>query len=65
MPTEMSIRELYGLTSTGTQYEKDQIEYVQLQGWVRSNRSGKNVSFIALMMELTIRMHRSFILLIH
>lgn len=48
MPTEMSIRELYGLTSTGTQYEKDQIEYVQLQGWVRSNRSGKNVSFIAL-----------------
>ena len=48
MPTEMSIRELYGLTSTGTQYEKDQIEYVQLQGWIRTNRSGKNVSFIAL-----------------
>ena len=32
----------------GTELEKDQVEYVQLQGWVRTNRSGKNVSFIAL-----------------
>ena len=31
MPTEMSIRELYRLTATSTtEYEKDQIEYVQL-----------------------------------
>lgn len=28
--------------------EIDQVEYVQLQGWIRTNRSGKNVSFIAL-----------------
>ncbi|MCR4950857.1 MAG: asparagine--tRNA ligase [Solobacterium sp.] len=48
MPTEMSIRELYALTSEGTELEKDQTEYVQLQGWIRTNRAGKNVSFIAL-----------------
>ncbi len=48
MPTEISIRELYGLVAQGTELEKDQLEYVQLQGWVRSNRFGKNVSFIAL-----------------
>jgi len=48
MPTEMSIRELYALTSEGTELEKDQIEYVQLQGWIRTNRAGKNVSFIAM-----------------
>ncbi len=44
----MSIRELYALTSEGTELEKDQTEYVQLQGWIRTNRAGKNVSFIAL-----------------
>lgn len=48
MPSEMSVRELYALTAEGTELEKDQVEYVQLQGWVRTNRSGKNVSFIAL-----------------
>lgn len=48
MPTEMSVRDLYALTKEGTQLEKDQLEYVQLQGWIRTNRAGKNVSFIAL-----------------
>ena len=48
MPTEISIRELYELVREGTQMEIDQVEYVQLQGWIRTNRSGKNVSFIAL-----------------
>lgn len=48
MPTEMSIREMYELVHEGTQMEIDQVEYVQLQGWIRTNRSGKNVSFIAL-----------------
>ncbi len=48
MPTEMSIRELYQLVKEGTEMEKDQLEYVQLQGWIRTNRSGKTVSFIAL-----------------
>jgi asparaginyl-tRNA synthetase len=48
MPTEISICELYELIAKGTEMEKDQTEYVQLQGWIRSNRFGKNVSFIAL-----------------
>ena len=48
MPTEMSIREMYELIHEGTQMEIDQVEYVQLQGWIRTKRSGKNVSFIAL-----------------
>ena len=48
MPTEMSIKELYQLTKEGTELEKDQVEYVQLQGWIRTNRDGKSVSFIAL-----------------
>lgn len=48
MPTEISIRELYELVQEGSHLEKDQLEYVQLQGWVRTNRFGKNVSFIAL-----------------
>lgn len=48
MPTEMSIREIFELVHEGTQMEKDQVDYVQLQGWIRTNRSGKNVSFIAL-----------------
>ncbi len=48
MPIEMSIKELYQLTKEGTELEKDQIEYVQLQGWIRTNRDGKNVSFISL-----------------
>ena len=48
MLAEMSVRELYALTKEGTELEKDQTEYVQLQGWIRTNRAGKNVSFIAL-----------------
>jgi asparaginyl-tRNA synthetase len=48
MPVEMSVRELYELISQGTKLEKDQMEDVQLQGWIRTNRTGKNVSFIAL-----------------
>jgi asparaginyl-tRNA synthetase len=47
MLTETTVRELYELTF-GTDLEKDQIEYVFLQGWVRTNRAGKNVGFIAL-----------------
>ena len=44
----MTVRELYELTLEGTPLEQDQLEYVQLQGWIRTNRSGKNISFIAL-----------------
>ena len=48
MPTEMSVRELYALTKDATEFERDQTDYVQVQGWIRTNRAGKNVSFIAL-----------------
>jgi len=48
MLSEMTIRELYELTNEGTNIEKDQIEYVYLQGWIRTNRAGKAVSFIEL-----------------
>ena len=47
MLTETTVRELYELTF-GADIEKDQIEYVFLQGWIRTNRAGKNVGFIAL-----------------
>jgi asparaginyl-tRNA synthetase len=48
MLSEMTVRELYDLTREGSSLEKDQVEYVFLQGWIRTNRSGKNVGFIAL-----------------
>lgn len=48
MTSEMSIRDLYRLTKSEVELEKDQVEYVQLQGWIRTNRAGKNVSFISL-----------------
>ena len=48
MLSDMTVRELYELTIDGSDMEKDQVEYVSLQGWIRTNRSGKNVGFIAL-----------------
>ena len=48
MLSEMTVRELYDLTRDGSDLEKDQVEYVFLQGWIRTNRSGKNVGFISL-----------------
>lgn len=48
MLSDMTVRELYEMTIDGSDMEKDQVEYVYLQGWIRTNRSGKNVGFIAL-----------------
>ena len=48
MITFMTIRECYELVNTGSQLEVDSIEYVQLQGWIRTNRKSKNVGFIEL-----------------
>ena len=48
MPTEMSIRELYDLTKEGTALEKDQVEYVLIQGWVRTNRGSNKFGFVEL-----------------
>ena len=53
MLSDMTVRELYELTYEGTDMEKDQVEYVSLQGWIRTNRSGKNVGFIALIAPTT------------
>ena len=48
MLSDMTVRELYEMTIDGSDMEKDQVEYIYLQGWIRTNRSGKNVGFIAL-----------------
>ncbi len=48
MISYMTVRECYDLCSMGSAIELDAIEYVQLQGWVRTNRKGKNVGFIEL-----------------
>ena len=46
MVSFMTIRELYEMVADGNSIELDQIEYVQLQGWVRTNRSNGSVGFI-------------------
>ncbi len=48
MITFMTIRECYELVTQGSDIEIDSIEYVQLQGWIRTNRKSKNVGFIEL-----------------
>ncbi|MEA5017681.1 MAG: asparagine--tRNA ligase [Erysipelotrichaceae bacterium] len=42
----MTIRELYEMTYEKNTLELDQIEYVQLQGWVRTNRFNGSIGFI-------------------
>ena len=44
----MTIRELYELACNGQQLEKDAIEYVEIQGWVRTNRDNGSIGFIEL-----------------
>ena len=48
MTTEYSVRDLFEMTRNGDIVEKEQLDYVMLQGWIRTNRVSKNVSFIAL-----------------
>lgn len=48
MISYMTVRECYDLLKYGTDVEIDSVEYVQLQGWIRTNRKGKNVGFIEL-----------------
>lgn len=48
MLTFMTVRELYEVTLSADQIEKDQIEYVQLEGWIRTNRNNGSVGFIEL-----------------
>ena len=44
----MTIRELYEMVNAKDTMHLDGIEYVQLQGWVRTNRNNGSVGFIAL-----------------
>lgn len=44
----MTIRELYELVYQGSAVEKDGLEYVQVQGWVRTNRCSGKVGFLSL-----------------
>ena len=48
MISYMTVRECYDLLAMGSDFELDTIEYIQLQGWIRTNRNGKNIGFIEL-----------------
>ncbi|SJZ93659.1 asparagine--tRNA ligase [Anaerorhabdus furcosa] len=48
MLTFMTVRELYELVVSGDTMEIDQIEYVQCEGWIRTNRNNGSVGFIEL-----------------
>ena len=44
----ITVRELYELVFNADHIEKDNIEYVELQGWIRTNRNNGSVGFIEL-----------------
>ena len=48
MEALMTVRECYELVKEGSMLELDTMDLVQVQGWVRTNRSNKNVGFIEL-----------------
>jgi len=48
MAVYMTVRELYEIVQDGNPMEVDGVDYVQVQGWVRTNRSNNNVGFIEL-----------------
>ena len=43
-----TVRELYDLNNSKSELEKNQIEYVEVDGWVKSNRDSGGVGFIVL-----------------
>ena len=44
----MTVRELYELTLNSYELEKDNLDYIELQGWVRTNRNNGSIGFIEL-----------------
>ena len=44
----MTVRELYEICRADNAVETDNVEYVELEGWVRTNRDSGKVGFIAL-----------------
>lgn len=43
----MTVRELYEAIMSNQPMETDSIEYVELEGWVRTNRNSGKIGFIA------------------
>ena len=41
-------RELYEMATSGSQMELDQLEYISVEGWVRTNRDNGSIGFIEL-----------------
>ena len=41
-----TVRELYDIILRGNEMQKDSIEYVELEGWVRTNRNNGSLGFI-------------------
>ena len=48
MLSYMTTRELFNIATSGSEVEKDSLEYVELSGWVRTNRCNGQVGFIEL-----------------
>ena len=44
----MTVRELYEMVNLGSSMEIDTLEYVELDGWIRTNRDNGKVGFIEL-----------------
>lgn len=44
----VTIRELYEIVRSDSQMQKDLLEYVELDGWVRTNRNNGSIGFIEL-----------------
>lgn len=44
----MTVRELYEMVFSNNHIELDSLEYVQLQGWIRTNRDNGKIGFIEL-----------------
>jgi asparaginyl-tRNA synthetase len=48
MEALMTVRECYEIVKEGSLIEIESMDIVQIQGWVRTNRSNKNIGFIEL-----------------
>lgn len=44
----MTVRELYELMQNSDDLEKENLDYVELQGWIRTNRNNGSIGFIEL-----------------
>ena len=44
----MTVRELYELMQNSDELEKENLDYVELQGWIRTNRNNGSIGFIEL-----------------